>query len=325
MAKRQPGGGSSKAHQTSSKRSPAGRKGGSPKPAPLPPGRVAGKKFVFTGKLVGSSYGYGTRQAAEAFVTAEGGQVMAELDAGVDYLVVGATRGSGPSGAEKKALQLNQKKGASIQVLDEQAFLALFTFTADEIVALLESGAAGLQRLQTFRYPRLPIPRIDMRGSRLRSVPVQGGEQSLDLTLLQLDHTDLRGWIADRVHLQPITGSQPRRSGGDQLEPGRTHRMLSPVRRLLRDRALVGRFLAIGSHRSEVGWRQAAAAESDRSDADGGGPDGHGPEHRPPGRLRPPASEPGGGLPAVGGTHRRRSLCGQSGERQPAQCQAEEV
>ncbi|MCU0979115.1 MAG: pentapeptide repeat-containing protein [Pirellulaceae bacterium] len=207
MAKKQTGCGSSGTQRTSSKRSAARQRAGSPEPTALPAGRVAGRRFVFTGKLVGTSGGYGTRQAAEAFVKAEGGQVVAELDASVDYLVVGATRGSGNSGAEKKALQLNQKKGARIQVLDELAFLALFAFTADEIVALLESGAAGLQRLQTFRYPRLPIPRIEMHGSRLRSVPVQGGDQSLDLTLLQLDHADLQGWIADRVHLQPITAA----------------------------------------------------------------------------------------------------------------------
>src|SRR5436190_2088642 len=88
------------------------------KTAPIMPPRLAGKKFAFAGKL-GHVAGQDLADFAAALVRAEGGEVLDDLTADVDYMVVGSVRTS-PSAAEMKAQTLNQN-GAGIAILDESA------------------------------------------------------------------------------------------------------------------------------------------------------------------------------------------------------------
>jgi uncharacterized protein YjbI with pentapeptide repeats len=94
--------------------------------------RLAGKKLVFDGK-----FGYGVEDALKAMADAQQGTVRDDLDAKVDYLVL-ADLGASKT-IQKKAMSFNAK-GASIQVIDEEAFKKLAEPTDEEVVALLRSG-----------------------------------------------------------------------------------------------------------------------------------------------------------------------------------------
>lgn len=74
-------------------------------------GSLSGKTFLFTGTLLKMK-----RSEAEAMVEAEGGKILSGVSSKLDYLIVGEDAGS----KLEKA-----KKIASINILDEDAFLSL--------------------------------------------------------------------------------------------------------------------------------------------------------------------------------------------------------
>jgi uncharacterized protein YjbI with pentapeptide repeats len=94
--------------------------------------RLAGKSLVFNGK-----FGYGVLDSVKAMAEAQRGAVRDDLDDKVDYLVLADLSGS--KTIQKKALSLNAK-GATIQVIDVDAFKALAEPTAEEVLELLRSG-----------------------------------------------------------------------------------------------------------------------------------------------------------------------------------------
>src|SRR5262249_22915359 len=94
--------------------------------------RLAGKKLVFDGK-----FGYGALDSLKAMADAQQGTVRDDLDAKMDYLVLADVSAS--KTIQKKAMSLNAK-GASIQVIDADAFKTLVEPTDEEIVALLKAG-----------------------------------------------------------------------------------------------------------------------------------------------------------------------------------------
>lgn len=84
-------------------------------------GKLCGKSFVFTGKLVAFS-----RSEAEKRVRAAGGAVLSSVTKQLDFLVVGADKTGGPSTKQKSADKLIAA-GAPIAVLSE-----------DELTTMLE-------------------------------------------------------------------------------------------------------------------------------------------------------------------------------------------
>jgi DNA ligase (NAD+) len=107
-------------------------------------GPLAGKSFVFTGKMVAFS-----RSEGEKRVRALGGAVLSSVSKTLTYLVVGADR-SGPKSTKEKAAEKVIKEGASLKLLTEDELRALLegaipaeaaTTTAAE--ARAESAAAA--------------------------------------------------------------------------------------------------------------------------------------------------------------------------------------
>jgi DNA ligase (NAD+) len=76
-------------------------------------GRLEGKTFLFTGTLNQLK-----RSQAEEMVEANGGKILSGVSSKLDYLIVGEDAGS----KLEKA-----KKIASIQILDEVAFIDMIT------------------------------------------------------------------------------------------------------------------------------------------------------------------------------------------------------
>lgn len=83
-------------------------------------GPVAGRSFVFTGKLQTLE-----RKAAQRDLAARGALTPAGVSRGLDYLVVGAGDAAGPPSSKLLKTQRLQAEGAAVQIISEQEFLAL--------------------------------------------------------------------------------------------------------------------------------------------------------------------------------------------------------
>lgn len=84
-------------------------------------GPLAGKSFVFTGKMVAFA-----RSEAEKRVRSLGGAVLGSVSKGLDFLVVGADKTGGPSTKQKAADKLIAQ-GAALRILSEDVYLAMAT------------------------------------------------------------------------------------------------------------------------------------------------------------------------------------------------------
>ena len=84
---------------------------------------LSGKRFRFIGRFAGWPALFG-RDGPVAHVEARGAQVVGELDAALDYLVVGDGREKGRAEAIRAAEKLRDE-GRSPETLDERAFLHL--------------------------------------------------------------------------------------------------------------------------------------------------------------------------------------------------------
>lgn len=162
----------------------AKKKGGKQTEWELP--HLMGKTFAFSGKL--SRH---INVVLVKLIEAEGGSVVKDVTADLNYLIVGIgeSRGSGPSGAEKKAASLNQKGKAAIQILDETAFRQLFVRDRDAAIALLQSGTRGIARWNEtvathWLRLSLDVTKADFRECDLRDA---------NLSSARLDGSDFRG------------------------------------------------------------------------------------------------------------------------------------
>lgn len=129
--------------------------------------RLAGKKVVFSGK-----FGYGVEEALKALAEAQQGQVADGLDARTDYLVL-ADAGAGKT-IQKKAVSLNGK-GATIQVIDGDAFRKLAEPTEAEVLEFLRSGRSEIYGKLSghWRYGhpvRFTFHGEDLNGAKLKQV-----------------------------------------------------------------------------------------------------------------------------------------------------------
>jgi uncharacterized protein YjbI with pentapeptide repeats len=96
---------------------------------------LLGKRVCFNGK-----FGWGVKERLAAMAEAQQGEVVDDVDAKTDYLVLPDPL-SGKT-IVKKVGSLNAR-GASIQVMDAAAFEAMVKPTTEEVVAIIRGGAAG--------------------------------------------------------------------------------------------------------------------------------------------------------------------------------------
>ncbi len=82
-------------------------------------GPLTGKSFVFTGKMVAFARSEGEKRVRE-----RGGDVLSSVTKNLTYLVVGADK-SGPKSTKEKAADKLLGQGATLQIIDEDAFLAM--------------------------------------------------------------------------------------------------------------------------------------------------------------------------------------------------------
>jgi uncharacterized protein YjbI with pentapeptide repeats len=159
--------------------------------------RFQGKTFAFAGDV--RKY---DRERLETILAGEGGQQVKEVSATLDFLVVLDGPAHAPTGAEKKAEQLN-RKGASIQTITEAGILDRCTPTAEEALALLRAGAGGIERwnaLRGYREAReLPLRGADLRGGKLAGVRLWNGK----LNRIDFREADLTGAM-----LKDLSGSR---------------------------------------------------------------------------------------------------------------------
>src|SRR5262249_9533860 len=148
-----------------------------------PSQKFKGKTFALAGKL---SIG---RDRAEELVKMEGGKLVDDVTGKLDYLVTGPTRTGSPSSAEKKANQLNQNKGAAIQIISDTDFLALFAPSREEVIAMLKGGEEGMS--QWSLLAGVPMP--DLSGADLQGLELSGDSLRGELALkdLKLDSSNL--------------------------------------------------------------------------------------------------------------------------------------
>ena len=108
--------------------------------------RFRGMNFAFVGLMNGLS-----KQDFITRIEIYGGVVVDGVSEVTNYLVVGQTRGPGPSGAEKKARKLNTKPGVAIQIISDLECVELMRPTRDEAVQLLMSPE-GLELWEKIRW-----------------------------------------------------------------------------------------------------------------------------------------------------------------------------
>src|SRR5262245_462680 len=163
--------------------------------------KLKGKTFAFTGTLLS-----GRRAGVTELIEAEGGRVVDDVTATLDYLVVGHS--ATPTAAQKKADRLNQK-GASVQLIDESQLYDLFRPTAQEVLAMLRALPKGLARWQRLMESHsLPFAKIDLSGADLRDLNLRGDRfKPICLERVNLDGADCRGATLVGVRLSEVRGA----------------------------------------------------------------------------------------------------------------------
>src|SRR5262249_12307415 len=133
-----------------------------PKQATKTSAATAFQKFKKKTFAIGGKLQHIQRDRAGQLIQMEGGKRVDGVTVKPDYLVAGDTRSGSPSTAEKKAALLNQNKGAAIQIISESDFLALFSPTREEAIAMLK-GRGDNKRWKLLR--NVPMP--DLSGADL--------------------------------------------------------------------------------------------------------------------------------------------------------------
>src|SRR5688572_5478823 len=128
--------------------------------------RMAGKKVFFSGNF--DRVQYGLVDDLTGMIRAQQGKVVKKLDASVDYLVLSDL--SGGKTVQKQAAALNAK-GATIQILEADAFMQMLALSAEEVLQLIRAGDAdtfgkffGSSFIHTYHYQKSPPPRFTFTG-----------------------------------------------------------------------------------------------------------------------------------------------------------------
>jgi len=162
------------------------------------PRRLAGKTIA-----VAASLKEWDQEPFEELLKAEGGQLVEEVTAALDYLVLGTPLKLADP-ARKQARQLNKTQGGHIQVLKLRDFANLLHPDRDLAVSLLRAGPPGAERLTQLR--RLVGPALDLSGADLRGIDT--GELFLDFGKVCLDQADLSQARLERVELSRLEGAR---------------------------------------------------------------------------------------------------------------------
>jgi uncharacterized protein YjbI with pentapeptide repeats len=137
------------------------------------PPRLDGLTFVIKGQLR-----YGDLPDVIRLIGEEGGTVVEEVAAGVDYLIVGWPKRGHPSDVMDRARRDHKALGDSLRIVDERDFYQLYTMTRDEALALLAGGPEGHDRwgkLTANLYHSSDRPGgIDLSGAPFRGADLAG-------------------------------------------------------------------------------------------------------------------------------------------------------
>jgi hypothetical protein len=146
--------------------------------------RFTGQTFVLARRM----HSYYRKQYEEA-IEAEGGSVVKDVTAALDFVLVHDSRSGGPSAAEKRAKQFNGK-AASIRIIDREEFFGLLVPDREEALAMLAAGLKGAERWQQLRrHQHDSVPQPDIAGADFRKAVLRG----VDFWRVGLDGVDFRG------------------------------------------------------------------------------------------------------------------------------------
>lgn len=163
------------------------------KPASGLPNRLAGKRFVFSGK-----FGYGVEDSLKELARLQQGIVCDDLDPKVDYLVL-ADLNAGKT-VQKKAMTLNGK-GAAIQVIDVDNFKTLSDPTDEEVLALIRAGEsekADAVRRSRHSYGHSSAPEITYCSEDFSSTKLM----NFDFSHIHFDGCTFKGSTIERVTIR---------------------------------------------------------------------------------------------------------------------------
>ncbi len=181
------------------------------------PPKLAGKTILFEGQQT-----YWPVEMAAERVTAEGGRLVEEVDATLNYIVVGSGVRSLPPSLPK-AKDLNDQGLAEITILMDIDFFALLSPTREELLRVL-LGRPDKERwywLTTmgtcWSFPLPDLNGIDLRGADLRGLDLWG----LPLTGANLSDANLTGCglsvEAGRFDRASLVNARPRRMTGSSF------------------------------------------------------------------------------------------------------------
>jgi uncharacterized protein YjbI with pentapeptide repeats len=140
------------------------------------------------------------QERAVALIAGDGGRLVKGITQQLDYLILNPLARHTSASARKRAEKLNQQ-GASIQVLELQAFWALFEPDRTLALALLRAGPAGCGRFVQLR--KNSSNPLDLSAADLSGIDV--GENILDLQCVNLDGADLRSARLMGARIRQIT------------------------------------------------------------------------------------------------------------------------
>jgi uncharacterized protein YjbI with pentapeptide repeats len=155
--------------------------------------RLAGKRLVFAGNA--------RRSGAAELARNEAAEVLPQVTAEVDFLVVERYAGSAPTGAEKKADKLIHK-GAPIKIIGLEDFCKLFLPSREEALAMLTAGEEGVRRWQQLAGQYWARGQVDLRKAKLRGARLNGAR----LHTAMLDGADLRDANLEWAYLENLDG-----------------------------------------------------------------------------------------------------------------------
>jgi uncharacterized protein YjbI with pentapeptide repeats len=169
-------------------------------PEPCPSDGLPALKFQGkTVALVGQRKNWSPDSRLPQLIEAEGGRMVEDVTADVHFLVVYNPSPRGQWAAEKKAEQINRKRGAHIRVIDVAAFWQLLSVQPEEALALLRGGEEGVRRWNLFcefkgwagknGIALPPLDGTDFRGARLSGVHLR----TFDLDGCDFREADLTG------------------------------------------------------------------------------------------------------------------------------------
>ncbi len=170
---------------------------------------LLGKTVVFDGK-----FDFGQLQRLTAMAEAQQGVIAVEIDANTNYLVL-ADLSAGKT-IQKKAASLNAR-GASLQVIDADAFRELVQPTTGQVADLIRGGKENAAVLfkalgdQQVAYGAPPPPIVTFTGENFDRADLSG----FAFTMVAFDHCSFAGALLSGTHFESATDCDFSRASGE--------------------------------------------------------------------------------------------------------------